>query len=95
MKGSEHVIFLWQDEESKNQMISEFFKQQFKGESGSGLFSVEPTKIQAIKNILYQNFYNTHTHKSAFLDKAIEKVTRAISVNGNGKSTRYASEDDM
>jgi hypothetical protein len=92
MKGSEHVIFLWQYEESKNQMISEFFKQQFKAESGSGFFSVEPTKIQAIKNILYQNFYNTY--KSAFLDKAVEKVTRAISANDSGKSTRYAFEDD-
>jgi hypothetical protein len=72
-------------------MISEFFKQQVRGES-SGLFSVEPTEIQAIKNILYQNFYNTH--KSVFLDKAVEKVTRAISANNSNKSTRYAFEDD-
>ncbi len=91
MKGGEHVIFLWNNEENKKQMISEFFKQQVRGES-SGLFSVEPTEIQAIKNILYQNFYNTH--KSVFLDKAVEKVTRAISANNSNKSTRYAFEDD-
>lgn len=91
MKGGEHVIFLWNNEENKKQMISEFFKQQVRGES-SGLFSVEPTEIQAIKNILYQNFYNTH--KSVFLDKAVEKVTRAVSANNNNKSTRYAFEDD-
>jgi hypothetical protein len=91
MKGGEHVIFLWNNEENKKRMISEFFKQQVRGES-SGLFSVEPTEIQAIKNILYQNFYNTH--KSVFLDKAVEKVTRAISANNSNKSTRYAFEDD-
>ena len=91
MKGGEHVIFLWNNEENKKQMISEFFKQQVRGES-SGLFSVEPTEIQTIKNILYQNFYNTH--KSAFLDKAVEKVTRAVSANNSNKSTRYAFEDD-
>ena len=91
MKGGEHVIFLWNNEENKKQMISEFFKQQVRGES-SGLFSVEPTEIQAIKNILYQNFYNTH--KSVFLDKAVEKVTRALSANNSNKSTRYAFEDD-
>lgn len=91
MKGGEHVIFLWNNEENKKRMISEFFKQQVRGES-SGLFSVEPTEIQTIKNILYQNFYNTH--KSAFLDKAVEKVTRAISANNSNKSTRYAFEDD-
>lgn len=91
MKGGEHVIFLWNNEENKKQMISEFFKQQVRGES-SGLFSVEPTEIQAIKNILYQNFYNTH--KSVFLDKAVEKVTRAVSANNSNKSTRYAFEDD-
>lgn len=91
MKGGEHVIFLWNNEENKKRMISEFFKQQVRGES-SGLFSVEPTEIQAIKNILYQNFYNTH--KSVFLDKAVEKVTRAVSANNSNKSTRYAFEDD-
>ena len=91
MKGGEHVIFLWNNEENKKQMISEFFKQQVRGES-SGLFSVEPTEIQTIKNILYQNFYNTH--KSVFLDKAVEKVKRAISANNSNKSTRYAFEDD-
>ena len=33
MKGGEHVIFLWENEESKNRMISEFFNQQHRGES--------------------------------------------------------------
>jgi len=91
MEGGEHVIFLWESEESKNRMISEFFEQQYRGES-SGLFSIEPTEIKQIKNILYPDFYNTH--KSVFLEKAVEKVTRAMSVNNSDKSTRYAFEDD-
>ena len=91
MEGGEHVIFLWESEESKNRMISEFFEQQYRGES-SGLFSIEPTEIKQIKNILYPDFYNTH--KSVFLEKAVEKVTRAMSVKNDDKSTRYAFEDD-
>jgi hypothetical protein len=91
MKGGQHVIFLWENEESKNRMISEFFKQQFRGQS-SGLFSLEPTEIKEIKNIVYPNFYDTH--KSVFVEKAVEKVTRAMSANNSNKSTRYAFEDD-
>ncbi|MDX1371812.1 MAG: hypothetical protein R3321_05045 [Nitrososphaeraceae archaeon] len=91
MEGGEHVIFLWESEESKNRMISEFFQRQYRGES-SGLFSVEPTEIKQIKNILYPDFYNTH--KSVFLEKAVEKVSRAMSVKNDAKSTRYAFEDD-
>ncbi|NOJ30224.1 MAG: hypothetical protein DA328_08675 [Nitrososphaeraceae archaeon] len=91
MKGSEHILFLWENEESKNRMISEFFIQQHRGKS-SGLFSIEPTKINEIKNILYPNFYNTH--KSAFIEKAVEKVTRALSVRDSNMSIRFAFEDD-
>lgn len=91
MKGSEHVLFLWENEESKNRMISEFFIQHHRGES-NGLFSIEPTKIDEIKNILYPNFYNIH--KSAFIEKAVEKVTRALSVRDSDKSIRFAFEDD-
>jgi len=91
MEGGEHMVFLWENEESKNRMISEFFNQKYRGES-NGLFSLEPTEMKAIKNILYKNFYNTH--KSLFLEKAVEKVVRAMSVNNSDKSTRYSFEDD-
>src|SRR5919106_2893375 len=92
MNGSEHVIFLWEDEESKNQMISEFFSQQVKGSNSNGLFSIESTQIQNVENTLYENFHNTH--KSAFLDKAVEKVSQRVSINNGVNSTRYAFEDD-
>lgn len=91
MEGGEHIIFLWENEENKNRIISEFFKEQYRGQS-NGLFSVQRREINQVKNILYPNFYNTH--KSAFLDKAVEKVTRAVSVKDDNKSTRYAFEDD-
>lgn len=93
MTGSEHVIFLWEDEKSKNQMISEFFSQQVKGGSSDGLFSIEPIQIREVENTLYENFYNTH--KSAFLDKAVEQVSKRVSTNDGINSTKYAFEDDV
>jgi hypothetical protein len=82
---------LWENEESKNQMISEFFSQQFRSNS-SGLFSIESTQIQNIENTLYENFYNMH--KSAFLEKAVEQVSQRVSTNTGNSSTKYAFEDD-
>jgi hypothetical protein len=94
MSGSEHVIFLWEDEESKNQMISEFFSQQKKGSgSGSnGLFSIEPVQMWNVENTLYENFHNIY--KSAFLDKALEQVSKKVSTDNESNITKYAFEDD-
>jgi hypothetical protein len=93
MTGTEHVIFLWEDEKSKNQMISKFFSQLDKGGSSDGLFSIEPVQIHDVENTLYENFYNTH--KSAFLDKAVEQVSKRVSTNNGINSTKYAFEDDV
>jgi hypothetical protein len=50
MSSSEHVIFLWENEETKNQMISEFFNQQVKDcSSFNGLFSIEPVRIPDVE----------------------------------------------
>jgi len=98
MTGSEHVIFLWENEETKNQMISEFFNQQVKdsnssnSSSSNGLFSIEPVRIPDVENTLYESFHNLH--KSAFLNKAVEQVTKRVSTNIGGGSTKYAFEDD-
>jgi hypothetical protein len=48
-----------------------FFGKMTRGGSGSGLFSVEPTKIQAIKNILIR-ISTTHTNQP-FLTKLLKK----------------------
>jgi hypothetical protein len=93
MSGSEHVIFLWENEETKNQMISEFFNQQVKDSSGSnGLFSIEPVRIPDVENTLYENFHNMH--KSAFLNKAVDQVSKRVSTNNGSSNTKYAFEDD-
>ena len=93
MSGSEHVIFLWENEETKNQMISEFFNKQVKDSiSSNGLFSIEPVRIPDVENTLYENFHNMH--KSAFLNKAVEQVSKRVSTNIGSSSTKYAFEDD-
>ena len=86
------VVFLWEDKKSKNQMISEFFSQRVKGGSSDGLFSIEPVQIRDIENTLYENFYSTH--KSDFLDKAVQQVSTKVSKNSGSSSTKYAFEDD-
>ena len=86
MTGSEHVIFLWENEETKNQMISEFFDQKVEGSSSSsGLFSIEPVRIPDVENTLYENFHNMH--KSAFLNRAVEQVSERVSANTTTKGT--------
>ena len=93
MIGSEHVIFLWENEETKNQMISEFFNQQVKDSSSSnGLFSIEPVRILDVENTLYESFHNLH--KTAFLNKAVEQVSKRVSTNIGSSSTKYAFGDD-
>jgi hypothetical protein len=93
MTGSEHVIFLWENEETKNQMISEFFDQQVTDSSDSnGVFSIEPIRIPHVENTLYESFHNLH--KSTFLDRAVEQVSERVSTNIGSSSTKYAFEDD-
>ena len=78
MTGSEHVIFLWENEETKNQIISDFFNQQVNDSSSSsaGLFSIEPVRIPNVENTLYESFHNLH--KTAFLNNKSQKEYRQI-----------------
>ena len=45
-----------------------------------------------VKNVTYGDFFNTH--RVEFLEKAVYKVSRAVSMNQGDKSTRTAFEDD-
>ena len=78
LKGSEHILFLWEREENRDMIVRELFNAQYKGESNA-LFSVAPRDIPLVKNVTYGDFY--HTHKEEFLDKAVDKVSRAVSMN--------------
>jgi hypothetical protein len=91
LKGSEHILFLWEREENRDMIVRELFNAQYKGESNA-LFSVAPRDILLVKNVTYGDFY--HTHREEFLEKAVDKVSRAVSMNQGEKSTRTAFEDD-
>jgi hypothetical protein len=91
LSGSEHILFLWEREENRDMIVRELFSKGYKGESNA-LFSVVPRDMSSVKNVTYTDFY--HTHKEEFLDKAVDKVSRAVSMNQSGKSTRTAFEDD-
>ena len=90
MTGSEHVVFLWEDEKSKNQMILRILQSTSQRRNSDGLFWIEPVQIHDVENTLYENFYNTH--KSAFLDKAVEQVSKRVSTNDGINNTNMPSK---
>ena len=91
LKGSEHILFLWENEANRDMIVQELFSSQNRGDS-TALFSVVPRNIPLVKNMTYGDFF--HTHKDEFLEKAVDKVSRAVSMNQGEKSTRTAFEDD-
>jgi hypothetical protein len=91
LRGSEHILFLWENEENRDMIVQELFNSEHKGESNA-LFSVVPRNMPLVKNLTYGDFF--HTHKEQFLEKAVDKVSRAVSMNQGEKSTRTAFEDD-
>jgi hypothetical protein len=90
LKGSEHILFLWESEENRDMIVQELFGKH-KGESNA-LFSVVPRNMPLVKSMTYGDFF--HTHKGEFLERAVDKVSRAVSMNQGDKSTRTAFEDD-
>lgn len=91
LKGSEHILFLWENEVNRDMIVQELFSAEHKGES-TALFSVVRRNLPLVKNVTYGDFYRTH--KDEFLEKAVDKVSRAVAMNPGGKSTRTAFEDD-
>lgn len=91
LEGSEHILFLWEKEENRDMIVQELFSSEHKGESNA-LFSVFPRDMPLVKNMTYGDFFRTH--KEEFLEKAVDKVSRAVSMNHGEKCTRTAFEDD-
>ena len=91
LEGSEHILFLWEKEGNRDAIVQELFSSEHKGES-TALFSVVPRNMPLVKNMTYGDFFKTY--KEEFLEKAVDKVSRAVSMNQGDKSTRTAFEDD-
>jgi len=91
LEGSEHILFLWEKEGNRDAIVQELFSSEHKGESNA-LFSVVPRNMPLVKNMTYGDFFKTY--KEEFLEKAVDKVSRAVSMNQGDKSTRTAFEDD-
>ena len=50
VNGSEHLLFLWKNQESKDEFVSEFFNKEFSGNS-KGFVSVKPYQDESVENI--------------------------------------------
>ncbi len=91
IKGSEHLLVLWDEEDSKDWVISEFFHPFYSSDS-KGLFSVNPYDDDSVENTIYEKYLEQHGKK--FLPQAVDKVVAKVGANKTGSSTRYAFEDD-
>lgn len=91
VKGSEHLLVLWKDQESKDKLVSEFFNKDYSGPS-KGYFSVKPFEDESVENTVYEKYYDQH--EKQFIPKAVDKVVATVGANKTGSSTRYAFEDD-
>lgn len=91
VKGSEHLLVLWQNQESKDRIISEFFNKTYSGNS-KGYFSITPYKDKSVENTIYEKYFEQHREK--FLPQAVDKVVAKVGTNKTEFSTRYAFEDD-
>jgi hypothetical protein len=91
LTGSEHILFLWEKEDNRDAIVQELFSSEHRGESNA-LFSVVPRSLHLVKNMTYGDFYNTH--REEFLERAVDKVSRAVEMNQGQKCTRTAFEDD-
>ncbi len=91
VNGSEHLLFLWKNQESKDEFISEFFNKEFSGNS-KGFVSVKPYQDESVENIVYEHFHDLHGKE--FIPKAVDKVTMTVEANKTDSATRFAFEDD-
>ena len=91
VSGSEHLLVLWKDQESKDKFVSEFFNKKYSGNS-KGYFSVKPFQDESVENTVYEKYYNQHGKE--FISKAVDKVVMTMGSNKTGFATRYAFEDD-
>ena len=91
VQGTEHVLFLWNDQNSKDKFVSEFFNKEVAG-SSKGYVSVKPYNDKTVENIVYEQFYNQNGKE--FIPRAVDKVTKTVESNKTGYATRYAFEDD-
>ena len=91
VKGSEHLLVLWDNQKSKDQVVSEFFNKAYSGDS-KGYFSVKPYQDDSVENTIYEKYFEQHGKQ--FIPQAVDKVVATVGANKTGSSTRYAFEDD-
>lgn len=91
VKGSEHLLVLWNTQETKDRFVSEFFNTAYSGFS-KGYFSLNPYDDDSVENTTYEKYFEQHGKK--FIPQAVDKVVSKVGSNQTGSSTRYAFEDD-
>ena len=91
VSGSEHLLVLWNDPQTKDKLVSEFFNKAHSGNS-KGYFSVNPYDDNSVDNTIYEKYFEQHG--TQFLPQAVDKVVATVGANNSDSSTRYAFEDD-
>ncbi len=91
LKGREHILFLYKNEDSKDKIISSFFDPSITSQTAAGLYSARPTKLKHINNILFQDF--VYLEKNESKKKALDWGFNLVASNKSDLPTRIGFED--
>jgi hypothetical protein len=96
--GHEHIIFLYENENYKDKVLSIFFDTDVTGGNDNipkGLLSEKPANMNSVNNILYDKFLQAPTDKA--LKKFSNWIAKLHSLNKSqsyNSATRIAGEDE-
>ncbi len=89
-EGHEHVLFLYKNAKTKDEVLAEFFESAATT-TPKGILSVSPCRIPSTNNMLYGELLSVERSKA--MSKAFDWVYTIHSVNDSKKGTRIAGED--
>lgn len=89
-EGHEHVLFLYGNAGTKDNVLAEFFGSAASA-TPKGILSVSPCHIPSTNNMLYGELLSVERSKA--MNKAFDWVYTIHSVNDSMKGTRIAGED--
>ena len=87
LNGHIHILYLYNDKEIRNKIMSEYFSSV---ESFNGLLSLEPMKINNVQNTLLETI---QVDESKIKEKLFEFISEVESKNKSNTGARFFTDD--
>jgi hypothetical protein len=87
VSGHEHVLFLWNDKNTRNKIMETFFAQP---DVPQAIISSERIKLPAVENVLYSDLLS---NKETAIQKELQMITQIHQKNQTILTTRLAGID--